>query len=120
MKSLKPVLFVLYLATVAAKASGDTAANDKGHWACKTKKEQCKFPSEMDYFNACKNDAVICTCSGNEACDKCENDKRDPDNLYFCEAKMSDLTDPKYEYMSKPWVKCSNNCFDGCKFAFTL
>ena len=119
MKSLKPVLFVTYLAIVAAKASEDTAAKDKGRWTCKTKKEQCKFPSESDYFTECKTDAVICACSGNEACSKCENDKRDPDDLYFCEAKMSDL-DPKYEYMYKPWVKCSNDCFDGCKLVFTF
>ena len=118
MKSLKPVLFVTYLAIVAAKASEDTAAKDKGRWTCKTKKEQCKFPSEIDYFNECKNDAAICACSGNEACSKCENDERDPDNLYFCEAEMSDLEVMKYEFMSKPWVKCSDKCFDGCKFVF--
>ena len=87
---------------------------------CKIKKEQCKFPSESDYFTECKNDAAICACSGNLACSKCPNYEQDPDNLYFCEAKMSDL-DPKYEWMSKPWVKCSNDCFDdGCKFVFAL
>ena len=89
---------------------------------CKIKKEQCQFPSEFDYFNECKNFDVICACSGNEACDKCENDERDPEDVFFCEAKMPDFTGPKYDYLSKPWVKCSPNCFDGdgCKFVFAL
>ena len=80
---------------------------------CMIKEEQCQFATVAPvYYTTCKNDDTICSGGGGES-DPCEGDSPDPEEMMFCTAKMaeiSDLTDAQ-----KPWVLCSEECFDGCK-----
>lgn len=71
------------------------------------KKHKCMFAQvNPNFYTSCKNDAEICSGSGGEA-DPCEGDTPDPETDYFCTADIPDGQDQK-----KPWVKCSNECFD--------
>ena len=80
---------------------------------CLIKEEECQFATVAPvYYTQCKNDDTICSGGGGES-DPCEGDSPDPEEDMFCTAKMaeiSDLTDAQ-----KPWVLCSQDCFDGCK-----
>ena len=81
--------------------------------SCQIKEEQCQFATVAPaYYTTCKNDNTICSGGGGES-DPCEGDSPDSEEMKFCTAKMpeiSDLTDAQ-----KPWVLCSEECFDGCK-----
>ena len=85
----------------------------ENEYSCQIKQEQCQFATVAPvYYTTCKNDDTICSGGGGES-DPCEGDSPDPEEMKFCTAKMaeiSDLTDAQ-----KPWVKCSDECFDGCK-----
>jgi len=70
------------------------------------KKERCQFAKFPKYYTSCKNDATICSDSGGEF-NPCEGDTPDPENMYFCTAEIPDIPELK-----RPWVKCSDECFD--------
>ena len=75
------------------------------------KKETCQFAKFPKYYTSCKNDATICSDSGGEF-NPCEGDTPDPENMYFCTAEIPDIPELK-----RPWVKCSDECFDAnCKY----
>ena len=102
---------ILLIFGVLSPAYGAVVAENKG--LCQTKQEQCQFATVAPvYYTQCKNDDTICSGGGGES-DPCEGNEPDPEEMMFCTAKMaeiSDLTDAQ-----KPWVKCSEECFDGCK-----
>ena len=128
MKFVNPLLFIVWFAGIdcfyAGKATELSTSNYEDYedvWYCQTKQEVCQFGSvSPNFFTKCENDAAICGCHGVEACDKCENDSLDPEDMYFCTAAMSDLDGPENELLEKPWVKCSDNCFSKCKLFHIL
>ena len=95
-------------------AYGKAVSENEGKvYSCQIKQEQCQFATVAPvYYTTCKNDDTICSGGGGES-DPCEGHSPDPEEMKFCTAKMaeiSDLTDAQ-----KPWVLCSEECFDGCK-----
>ena len=106
--------FVLVILGVLPYAYGQEVSENEGKiYSCQIKKEQCQFRSVAPkYYTSCNNDDTICSGGGLEN-KKCEGDSPDPEGMKFCTAKMpeiSDLTDAQ-----KPWVLCSQDCFEGCK-----
>ena len=83
---------------------------------CQIIKEQCQFSSVApDFYVSCENDDTICSGGGGEII-LCEGDSPDPEEMKFCTAKMPDINDLREK--QKPWVLCSDECFNGCKLHF--
>jgi len=104
---------ILLIFGVFSCAHGTEVSENNGKvYSCQIKQEQCQFATVAPvYYTTCKNDDTICSGGGGES-DPCEGDSPDPEEMKFCTAKMaeiSDLTDAQ-----KPWVLCSEECFDGC------